>query len=472
VTRALALLLIAACATAPRGVKEDVVDEAWREILSPDVRLITDADAPIAYAWFAVMDIGARILARRFQALVPGTPATHPPITVILVEDCARLTEIGLSEKWSGRTGDLRGDPLVVTCGSSGDRPLGVAMRELAHLLQQRTLGPLPPWIDEAMATFHGATRILPRQVATGFLLPEEQAALLEVRGRLKLADIRPLRRDDLLARPDALALGRLFMQTFAASSDEERRRLTLYLRALAADASDAEAWAAAFDDLSETAVDDRLTETTAEDLAFANTEPRTEGPPPAPDVRRLSDAEALLWWGQLVVATGRSTDVITRQLAAAARAGASHVEVARLRAAAGILAAPAAGGDADSLAAFVQLRLAQLVTDPLAGLDGKPVRGVDDLEPEAKQLARLAQTPSQLAAVARYFALIGLPQVALGFAVRALDLDRGCSPCRDGLALVLWQLGRKPEARRHQRRLLDAADATAAMAARARAYR
>jgi hypothetical protein len=64
------------------------------------------------------------------------------------------------------------------------------------------------------------------------------------------------------------------------------------------------------------------------------------------------------------------------------------------------------------------------------------------------------------------------MPQVALGFAVRGLDADRGCVSCRDALALVLWQLGRKPDARRHQgRTLLSLVGVTDAMRARGQAY-
>jgi hypothetical protein len=476
---ALALIALAGCA--PRAVvRADLGERRWHAVASPFVTLYTDLAVDDAVAMAGDLEIRRRIIGELYaRLLVPGRPLPAGRLVVMHFEICADLEAL-----WGPRrtgqaavSADFLRQRIALTCEDPSGWTREVITHELAHLISYQVFRYLPAWLEEGLATFFQTLAVGSEHVLLG-LYPSREHGVARPDislGRRALRPPPPVHELRTMGDPAFRRLrdGNLtawrVVHLLATGSDADNRRLRAFLRALGDDVAAEPAWAAAFADRPDAAIDRDLRRYLADGRFSTWSVPRQPAPPPAIRVRPLPRGEIHDLWLQAIVTFGDPAHRLAfaeQQLAAAIAAapewtGADYwravIDVHRRRPVAVIEAAlrrhvARAPGELRGTTALLVAALDGIDDD---GLGPAPPPGLDELADEVAALRTRAGNVVALDTVAWYYALARRPELGEGLARRALAIEPGCAVCENTLALLLHQRGQHRTAAAHQERAL-----------------
>jgi tetratricopeptide (TPR) repeat protein len=483
VRRAVAVVLafaLGGCATRA-VVRGDLGERRWHAVSSPFVTLYTDLDAEAAADLGRELEVRRRVMSELYgMLLVPDRAVPASRLVVVHLDVCADLHGL-----WGPRTAgqssisaDFLRQRIALTCEDISGWTREIVTHELAHLLSYQAFRALPAWLEEGLATYFQTLAIYPDRIVLGGYPSREHRALQSgwlVRGRVEWRPPPPVR--ELRAMPDA-AFRRLrdgylvawrVVHFLATASDADNRRFRRFLRAVGDGAAAEAAWADAFADRPDAALDRDLRGYLRDGRFSTWTVSRRAGPPPEVRVRTLRPGEVHDVWMQTILTFGEAGHNLAyaeQQLALSVAAtpewtGADYwravIAVHRRRPVAEIEAAlrrhvARAPGELRGATALLVAALDGFDDD---GLGPEPPPGLDDLADEVAALRGRAGGAVALDTLAWYFALQRRPEEGEGLARRALAVEPGCAVCENTLALLLYQRGRPAEAIAHQERAL-----------------
>jgi tetratricopeptide (TPR) repeat protein len=462
---------------------------AWNELTSRHFVLQSDVDAEEARATITEFETLRAALAQVFP---PRAIEPSGRIEIVLFDrtkDFHALTrqpQSTLAYFAAHLRPDLEAQPVLVLHSQLGEAGRSTFLHELAHRFLHQRIVDTPVWLDEGFAQLYSTLRLQNGKLTFGGRLPSadfsdrpffwlswyEDRTQLQIPAE-KAPTVRALLDADRAAfyinkseeastekdaeRQIAYYTGawKLVQLLVNGPDDTMRVRFQRFLDAIERGAKAKPAFHAAFD----AAALDRLeqlfqTYLTEVQLLRAVTEYQPPTPSPLEREEVMSDARVRLLWARLMPWTHETGSAVRREIDAALASDPASSE-ARFLSAIQRFYGLDLGGARDDL----NLALAPHPDEPryLFGQllwfkerprkNGEPADDPAVIEAIVVQLARVAQTPAQLDAVASHYASRGRPSDAFAFTERALHLDPTCWHCEDTHAIVLLQVHRYPEA-------------------------
>jgi tetratricopeptide (TPR) repeat protein len=486
------VLTLGSYACAPHGARPKCPAEGghpWREVTSPNFRVVTDLS-------FADARVTARGLESSLDALRQGAfehSRTHiEPTTVVVFESESDLHAF-VPQQVAGRfmgqlPGDLEPTRIVLLSGEPGDEARINLMHELTHDLFDLNFGPAPVWLSEGWAQYYSTIQFDGNEIVVGLPLPGISFTAKGSDFWLRAPDHRLVRVMDvdsvtLPSRLLAMSRADFYRPSLAANPTEQDKRLTqanyigawalvhmfndwparyvkLYQEFLrqSLHAPADEAFRAAFASVSLAELDHDFRLYLVERQMASFRRPGRPSSEPPMSNRLLTDSEVHLLWARLspaqgpgAVATRHDLDQAIAAEPAAAEpryfSGIFWLHAGKLTQAEQDLDAAIRKSPADPRFLYAQVVLHGMQRGPMKSLSND-----DPLLQTVEELARVAQTPTQLTAVA---AMLGISQDAergLTSAKQAVKLAPIDFRALDITAFLLAKLGRLDEALRVQR--------------------
>lgn len=154
----LAAASLAACATTRVKLQCPLQGgPAWREVKSEHIVLQTDLEERAALNLAAQLDRTHRFVHQALAALLPGPVPPPPRLRVVALASDEQFRRFLGPRPGAVYVASLGGDPPFMVL-QAGHLNVGVLLHEMTHHGLHNTVGVMPWWLDEGLATYVGTT--------------------------------------------------------------------------------------------------------------------------------------------------------------------------------------------------------------------------------------------------------------------------------------------------------------------------
>ena|GEM_PF-4701756 len=470
-----AALVACVCACGSPQIQRDIAKQGWQQLTSAHFELVTDLPPKMARLRLIELERLWHALADNYILVAPALPPPARNLRIVHFDHCRDFGRVIWRDGIAGyvsSTIDFEQSRMMVTCERRTGRRRGrnprtqILLHELAHVFNNHYFARTPVWLNEGLATYYQTLAVENGRVIIGRLSFLDEDTWRHPKWLPTIRELLAFDHDAFYAKGRRHYYASWKLIHLLNSNARYQRLFRAYLARLAKDDDPGLAWRTTVGTLPVGQLQRAYKRYEQRDAMRLWTRPyRPRADFSVRTIRRMQAGEVHALWAHLQMiradATGNRDDLkpVAAHLRFAAADDPDWPEVAFWRAClAFYFGREDHGGaraerllhsyvrrrpdDARGRLAIVEVGLRRLLPKHHLGTEATPPPGLDKLQTDVAQLARLAHTAAELDAVARYYALRRQPRVGLSFARRALRADSRCSQCMDTLALLLYQRG------------------------------